>query len=117
MPGRRRRPRCIGFDPGYLCFKPCGRPGRGLETIELQPDELEALRLADLEGLYQEDCARRMGISRTTFSRTLAMAHRKLADTLLHGKRLVVAVPSIAGEPSRLPGEDQVAPMELEKEG
>lgn len=83
----------------------------------MRPDELEALRLADLEGLYQEDCARRMGISRTTFSRTLATAHRKLADTLLHGKRLVLAVPSIAGEPSRLPGEDQASPMDLETKG
>lgn len=90
MPGRKRRARCIGFDPGFLCFKPCGRPGRGLETVTLRADELEALRLADLEGLYQEDCAVRMGISRTTLSRTLARARRKVTDALLNGKRLVV---------------------------
>ena len=88
MPGRRRRARCIGFEPGYICFKPCGRPGRGLETVELRADELEALRLSDIEGLYQEECARRMQISRTTLSRTLTEAHRKVADALLHGKRL-----------------------------
>ena len=92
MPGRRRRARCIGFDPGFICFKPCGRPGRGMETLELGVDELEALRLSDFEGLYQEECARRMGISRTTLSRTLAKAHCKVADALLHGKRLVIAV-------------------------
>lgn len=92
MPGRRRRARCIGFDPGFLCFKPCGRPGRGMETLTLRADELEALRLADLEGLYQEDCAQRMGISRTTLSRTLAEARRKVSDALLNGKRLIVAV-------------------------
>lgn len=91
MPGRRRRARCIGFDPGVLCFKPCGRPGRGLATVELRADELEALRLADLEGLYQEACATRMGISRTTLSRTLAAARRKVTDALLNGKRLVLA--------------------------
>lgn len=91
MPGRRRRARCIAFDPGYLCFKPCGRPGRGLETVELRADELEALRLSHLEGLYQEACARRMQISRTTLSRTLAEAHRKVVDALIHGKRLVIA--------------------------
>lgn len=91
MPGRRRRARCIGFDPGLLCFKPCGRPGRGLITVELRPDELEALRLSDLEGLYQEDSARRMGISRTTLSRTLAQARSKVTDALLNGKRLVLA--------------------------
>ena len=92
MPGRRRRARCIGFDPDFICFKPCGRPGRGMETLELGADELEALRLSDFEGLYQEECARRMGISRTTLSRTLAEAHRKVADALLHGKRLVIVV-------------------------
>ncbi|MFB1487292.1 MAG: DUF134 domain-containing protein [Thiocapsa sp. C3-sup] len=90
MPGRKRRARCIGFDPGFLCFKPCGRPGRGLETLTLRADEMEAIRLADLEGLYQEDCAVRMGISRTTLSRTLAQARRKVTDALINGKRLVV---------------------------
>lgn len=91
MRGRRRRARCIGFDPTYLCFKPCGVRGRGLETVELRADELEALRLMDFEGLYQEQCAEHMGISRTTLSRTLAEARRKVADALLHGKRLVIA--------------------------
>ncbi|MBK1717359.1 DUF134 domain-containing protein [Thiocystis violacea] len=90
MTGRKRRARCIGFDPGFLCFKPCGRPGRGMATVVLRADELEALRLADLEGLYQEDCAQRMGISRTTLSRTLAEARRKVTDALLNGKRLLV---------------------------
>ena len=92
MPGPRRRARCIAFDPGFICFKPCGRPGRGLETVELRADELEALRLSDLEGLYQEECAKRMQISRTTLSRNLAEARRKVADALIHGRRLVVAV-------------------------
>ncbi|UHD17222.1 DUF134 domain-containing protein [Thiocapsa bogorovii] len=93
MPGRKRRARCIGFDPGFLCFKPCGRPGRGLESVTLRADELEALRLADLEGLYQEECAVQMGISRTTLSRTLAQARRKVTDALISGKRLVVEPP------------------------
>jgi uncharacterized protein len=61
-----------------------------METVSLRPDELEALRLADLEGLYQEACARRMGISRTTLSRTLAEARSKVTDALINGKRLVV---------------------------
>ena len=89
--GRPRRARCIGFDPIHICFKPCGVRGRGLETVELQVDEFEALRLMDFEGLYQEQCAERMGISRTTLSRTVIMARRKVADALLHGKRLVIA--------------------------
>jgi predicted DNA-binding protein (UPF0251 family) len=62
-----------------------------LKTVELQTDEFEALRLMDFEGLYQEQCAERMGISRTTLSRTVVAARRKVADALLHGKRLVIA--------------------------
>ena len=108
MPGPRRRARCIGFEPGFICFKPCGRPGRGLETVELRADELEALRLSDLEGLYQEECARHMQISRTTLSRTLAEAHRKVADALIHGRRLVIAVSpeDILTEDTEMPGSE-----------
>lgn len=61
-----------------------------MDSVVLRVDELEALRLADLEGLYQEDCALRMGISRTTLSRTLTQARRKVTDALINGKRLVV---------------------------
>jgi len=108
MIGRRRRARCIGFDPIHLCFKPCGVRGRGLETIELRADELEALRLMDFEGLYQEECAERMGISRTTLSRTLAEARRKVADALLNGKRLVIArAPEVFSSDSQVAGEPQ----------
>jgi predicted DNA-binding protein (UPF0251 family) len=91
MRGRGRRARCIGFHPNFTCFKPCGVRGRALETLDLRVDELEALRLMDYEGLYQEECAQRMGISRTTFSRMVAEARRKVADALLHGKRLLIA--------------------------
>jgi uncharacterized protein len=51
-------------------------------------DEFEAMRLADLEGLYQEQAAERMNVSRTTFSRIIDSAHRKMADALVHGKAL-----------------------------
>lgn len=96
MRGPRRRARCISFNPSHTCFKPCGVRGRGLETLELRADEFEALRLMDYEGLYQEECARRMGISRPTFSRMVAEARRKVADVLLHGKRLLIATESSA---------------------
>lgn len=91
MRGPRRRARWIGFNPSHTCFKPCGVRGRGLDTVELRADEFEALRLMDYEGLYQEECAQRMGISRPTFSRMVAEARRKVADVLLHGKRLLIA--------------------------
>ena len=61
---------------------------RSLEEVTLHLDEIEALRLADLEGLYQEEAASRMGISRPTFSRITAGARWKVADALVHGKAL-----------------------------
>ena len=102
MKGRKRRARCIRFDPEHTCFKPCGVRGRGLQTIELRADEFEALRLMDYEGLYQQECAARMEISRTTLSRTVASARRKVVDVLLHGKCLLV-VPN--SEAEAVPGE------------
>jgi uncharacterized protein len=51
-------------------------------------DEFEALRLADLDGLYQEQAAEKMKISRPTFSRIVDSARRKVADALVHGKAL-----------------------------
>jgi len=50
-------------------FKPAGVPACALEQMTLTLDEVEALRLADLDGLYQEQAARQMKISRPTFSR------------------------------------------------
>jgi predicted DNA-binding protein (UPF0251 family) len=51
-------------------------------------DEYEAIRLADLEGLYQEQAAERMNVSRPTFGRILATAHRKVAEALVFGHTL-----------------------------
>ncbi len=53
-------------------------------------DEYEAIRLADLEGLYQEQAASRMNISRQTFGRIIESAHRKVADVLVNGKALKI---------------------------
>ena len=51
-------------------------------------DELEAIKLADLEQLYQEEAAARMGVSRPTFGRIVASARRKAAEALVTGKAL-----------------------------
>jgi len=59
-----------------------------LEEIGLTLDELEAIRLADLEGLYQEDAAVKMNVSRQTFGNIINSAHKKIADALLNGKAL-----------------------------
>lgn len=89
MRGKRLRRR-IGFSAEYLCFKPCGSRKNSLEEIVLEADELEALRLIDYEGLYQQECAEKMGISRTTFSRTIESARKKITDALLNGKSIII---------------------------
>lgn len=80
--------RCINCVPAANYFKPVGIPLRELEEVILGLDELEAMRLTGLEGLYQADAAERMGISRQTIGNILAGVHRKLADALLNGKAL-----------------------------
>jgi predicted DNA-binding protein (UPF0251 family) len=69
-------------------FKPAGIPMRAMEEVVLTLDEFEAVRLADLNGLYQEDAAKQMNVSRPTFSRVVDSAHGKIADALVHGKAL-----------------------------
>jgi predicted DNA-binding protein (UPF0251 family) len=74
----------------------------GVETMRL--DELEALRLADVEGLYQEAAARRMGVSRPTFARILARARASAARALVEQKVLVIGDgPVITGHDEPLP--------------
>lgn len=74
--------------PPATYFKPAGLPLRNLDEVTLHVDELEALRLKDLEGLEQAEAAARMGIARTTFRRVLVAARGKLADALVHGKAI-----------------------------
>lgn len=81
-------PRCIGFKPPAGLFKPVGVPMCAVELVTLALDEVEALRLADLNGLYQEQAAAQMKISRPTFARIIEEARRKVADALIHGKAL-----------------------------
>ena len=61
---------------------------RMLETVELAKDELEAIRLTDLEGLYHEPAAKQMGVSRQTLGNILKRAHKKIAEALIQGKAI-----------------------------
>ncbi len=88
--GRRKILRTITQDHSHVCFKPCGVRASFLEKTILDADEMEALRLSDFEGHYQEECAKKMGVSRTTFSRLINNAHKRIADALLHGKAIVM---------------------------
>jgi predicted DNA-binding protein (UPF0251 family) len=86
-PCRCRRIRC---KPDTNYFKPRGIPLDELEEVSLALDELEAVRLADWEGLYQEDAAKKMNISRQTFGNIINSAHKKIADVLLNAKALKI---------------------------
>ena len=61
-----------------------------LEEVSVSMDQLEAIRLADYEGLYHEDAAARMKISRQTFGRILREARRKVAGCLIEGRALKI---------------------------
>lgn len=74
--------------PGNTWFKPAGVSMRNLEEVSLTLDEFEAIRLADLEGLYQSNVAERMNVSRQTIGRILSTAHKKIAEALVDGKAI-----------------------------
>jgi len=81
-------------------------PARDLEVETLRHDELEALRLADLEGLYQETAADRMDVSRATFARILARARKAVARAIIEQRLLVISdgpVVTTADEPFPCP--------------
>ena len=87
---RPRNCRRIGCMPQANYYKPRGVPFSALQHINLTYDELEAIRLADLEGLYQEKAAEKMNISRQTFGRIIESAHKKIADALVNGKAMSI---------------------------
>ncbi len=89
MPRPRKHRRLI-HEPRPAIYKPVGVRLAGLESVTLLPEELEALRLADLEGCYQEQAAEQMGISRSTFQRIVTDARKKVAQALVEGAALQV---------------------------
>lgn len=100
------RCRTIERVPEITFFKPQGVPLRDLEIVHLALDELEAMRLVDLDGLYQEEAAEQMGVSRPTLGRILENARRKVSMALLEGKalRLEGGNYTVTVAPSNSPG-------------
>ncbi len=87
---RQKCCRKIGYVPEATSYRPVGTSrGACVETV-LSLDELEAVRLADYEGLYQEQAAAHMGVSRQTFGRIVESARKKIAGALVHGKPLKI---------------------------
>ena len=86
--GRIPKWRRVAFIPEITYFRPVGSAPASCEEVRLSVEEVEAIRLNDLEGLGQEECAQRMSISRPTFHRVLNSARSKLANALLNGKAI-----------------------------
>ena len=87
---RPRKRRLLDRAPQAAIYKPAGVPLHGLRRVSLLQEELEALRLADLEGLTQQDAAERMGVSRSTFQRIVTGARRQVALALTEGSALQI---------------------------
>ncbi|HHX30614.1 MAG TPA: DUF134 domain-containing protein [Clostridiaceae bacterium] len=71
-------------------FGPLGAGAGSRERIIMTVDEYESIRLIDWEGYTQEECAAQMGIARTTVQSMYAKARRKIADSIIHGKVLII---------------------------
>ena len=82
--------RRVRAEPNVTYFKPAGVRLTDLEESVLTVDEFEAVRLSDLEGLNQEDCAKRMRISQPTFHRLIVSARKKIADSVVNGKAIKI---------------------------
>jgi len=87
---RPRKRRTLTQSPRPAIYKPAGVPLNGLRRVGLLHEELEALRLADLEGLTQAEAAGRMRVSRSTFQRIVTRARRQVALALVEGQALQI---------------------------
>ena len=82
------RCRRIEHMPLYRSFSPDDITAD--ESVRMTVDEYEAVRLLDVEGLTQEACADRMNVARTTVTAIYDSARKKIADAIVHGKRLLI---------------------------
>lgn len=96
------KPRRVSEMPRYTYFKPTGIPMPLLDEVVLTVDEVEALRLKDLEKLEQHDCAERMNIAQSTLQRILVSARQKVTLAIIEGKAL-----RIHGGPYAIEGEQR----------
>ncbi|PMG85577.1 hypothetical protein BCU83_18255 [Vibrio breoganii] len=87
---RPKKHRQLCTRAAYSCFKPNGIPMDELPKVELLLEELEALRLADQEGLSQLDAAAKMQVSRQTFGNIIKQARAKVATCVVEGHALVI---------------------------
>jgi uncharacterized protein len=86
--GRPKIQRKINCRPAYSCFKPNSIPMTELTSIVLADDELEALRLVDMNGMQQLAAAHELGVSRQTLGSIVSRARQKVAQALVTGQAL-----------------------------
>ncbi|HKM94767.1 MAG TPA: DUF134 domain-containing protein [Prolixibacteraceae bacterium] len=86
----RIRNRRVSMMPPMEGFKPFGIPMRQLESVIMFYEEFEAIRLADYENLNQVDAAKKMNISRPTFTRLYDKARKKTAKAFVEGKAIII---------------------------
>jgi len=87
---RPKKTRWVACYPGERCFKPRCKRGKKIAGVSVLLDEFEAIRLADLEGMRQEDAAKHLKVSRPTFSRIVASGRQKIADALVNLKAIKI---------------------------
>jgi predicted DNA-binding protein (UPF0251 family) len=85
--GRPKLPRRTACVPGCKCFKPQGL-NKSDRRVRLFRDELEAIKLHDLDGLDQNDSAKKMNVSQPTFARILNSAREKIARAIVKGEEI-----------------------------
>ncbi len=88
---RPKKTRWICCADDVRLFRPECKSGKELEFVHLTLDEFEAVRMCDYENIKQEEVAEQMKVHRTTVSRILSSAHKKIADALLNLKEIRIA--------------------------
>lgn len=86
--GRQKKKRELNFKPIVERIGPVGRAATGKQ--QLNHDEVEAVYLMDFLGLYQEDAANKMGVSRPTLSNIIKSARKKIAGVVITGNELEI---------------------------
>jgi len=82
--------RRIRFNPNITYFKPQGVPMRELEIVELTAEEIESYRLRHINDMEQQEAAKKMNTSQSTFQRILSSAYKKISKALIEGKAIKI---------------------------
>lgn len=103
---RPRKCRKVCCLPKSTLFGPINKDDNDTKTIVMTIDEYETIRLIDLEGMMQEECAEKMNVARTTVQRIYNDARLKLAKALVNGDILKIEGGDyiLCQENSSLPG-------------